>query len=83
MRAKQNRRMEQEYYRLTEEQVLLIRELHFNHDDGSSLGYEGGAYVNSKRPFGNSNVPYDVFEIIDPRTEKEVSAALDTEDEDE
>lgn len=67
MRSEQRRSGEQEYYKLTEEQVLLIRQMHINMDDGSCLGYEGGPCVNSKRPFGNSNVEYDVYEIIDPR----------------
>lgn len=81
MRTKQNRGMEQEYYRLTEEQVLLIRELHFYQDDGSMLGYEGGPAVDSKRPFGNSNVEGDVLEIVDPRPYEEIWNEYDDEDE--
>lgn len=72
MRSEQKRSGEQEYYRLAKEQILLIREMHINMDDGSCLGYEGGPYVNSKRPFGNSHVPGDVYEILDPRPQNEI-----------
>lgn len=87
MRYNQKRSGEQEYYKLTAEQISLIRHLHINSDDGSCLGYEGGACVNSKRPFGNSNVEYDVYEIIDPRPydvmTEEDNKAYDEEEDDE
>ena len=86
MRMEQRRSGEQEYYRLTKEQIMLIREMHINSDDGSMIGYEGGPCVNSKRPFGNSNVEFDVYEILDPRPYKvmtdEDNEAYDEEDED-
>ena len=41
-------------------------------DDGSCLGYDGSPFVDSKRPFGNSNVPGDVYEILDPRPHNEL-----------
>ena len=82
MRMEQKRSGEQEYYRLTEEQVLLIRELHVDWMPGSEIGYDGAPCVNSKRPFGNSNVGGDVHEIVDPRTCDEIWNEYDEEDED-
>ena len=83
MRPEQNRGMDQEYYHLTEEQVRLVRNLHFGWADGSEIGYDGAPCVGSKRPFGNSHVPGDVWEIVDPRPWEEIMKAYENSEEDE
>jgi len=83
MRTEQNHKMEQEYYHLTKEQVMLVRQLHFGWADGNEIGYDGGPCVNSKRPFGNSHVPGDIWEIVDPRPHNELMKAYEDSEEDE
>ncbi len=68
---------DQEYYHLTEEQVKLVRELHFSWAGGSEIGYDGAPCVGSKRPFGNSDVAYDILEILEPESYKELQEAMD------
>ena len=65
MRKQLRKFSDQEYYHLTEEQVKLVRELHFCWAGGAEIGYDGAPCVGSKRPFGNSDVAYDILEIVD------------------
>ena len=81
MRPEYNRTGDQEYYRLTQEQVNLIRHMHFDWAPGSEIGYEGGPCINPKRPFGNSNIEGDVWEIVDPRPWDEMHKEDEDEDE--
>ena len=48
-------------FQLTEDHIKLLNRMYVEWDDGA---YDGSPCINSKRPYGNSSVVYDVYEII-------------------
>lgn len=48
-------------FQLTEDHIKLLNRMFVYWDDGS---YEGSPCIDSKRPYGNSSVACDVYEII-------------------
>lgn len=48
-------------FQLTEDHIKLLNRMYVEWDDGA---YDGSPCINSKRPYGNSSVAYDVYEII-------------------
>ena len=48
-------------FQLTEDHIKLLNRMYVEWDDGA---YDGAPSINSKRPYGNSSVAYDVYEII-------------------
>jgi hypothetical protein len=61
-------------FELTKNHIKLLRNMYFDYDDYTETG---APYADPKRPYGNSSVVYDVYEII---FEKRWEA---TDDEDE
>jgi hypothetical protein len=50
-----------ERFELKEEHIKLINRMYVYFDDFS---YDGAPAIDSKRPYGNSSVAYDVYEIL-------------------
>ena len=48
-------------FELTENHIKLLNRMYVYWDDGS---YDGAPCIDTKRPYGNSSVAYDVYEII-------------------
>ena len=48
-------------FELTENHIKLLNQMHVYWDDGA---YDGSPFIDSKRPYGNSAVINDVYEII-------------------
>jgi hypothetical protein len=49
-------------FRVTEDHLKLMKEMYVEWDD--SYAYYGSPMVDPKRPYGNGDVPNDVFEIL-------------------
>ena len=48
-------------FQLTEDHIKLLNRMFVYWDEGA---YDGSPCIDSKRPYGNSSVAYDVYEII-------------------
>jgi len=62
-------------FELTENHIKLLRNMYFDYDEYTETG---APCADPKRPYGNSSVVYDVYEII---FEKNWEATDDDEDE--
>ena len=48
-------------FEMTENHIKLLQHMYFDYDEYTETG---APYADPKRPYGNSNVVYDIYEII-------------------
>lgn len=48
-------------FEMTEDHIKLLQNMYFDYDDYTETG---APVADPKRPYGNSNVVYDIYEII-------------------